>query len=193
MLELYCNFFDRFFDVDKFEELEIATDSFYLELAKTCTIALDLLKRKNGRPCERRTVMTFSEPIPRTIVLQRACCSKHKKHDKRETGLFKKNSDVPKWFVSAAKLIVATMPSLTNTILVAKVRTKETLDETGDGPMEKYWRVIEEVINFMSTSRGIRVLNHRVGTYEQTMKGLSYFYPKQTVLADGNHIEPLKL
>ena len=30
MLELYYNFFDRFFDVDKFEELEMDTDSLYL-------------------------------------------------------------------------------------------------------------------------------------------------------------------
>ena len=33
MLELYYNFFDRFWDVDKFEELEMDTDSLYLALA----------------------------------------------------------------------------------------------------------------------------------------------------------------
>ena len=33
MLELYYNFFDKFCDVDKFEELEIDTDSLYLALA----------------------------------------------------------------------------------------------------------------------------------------------------------------
>ena len=34
MLELYCNFFDRFCDVDKFEELEMDTDSLCLALAQ---------------------------------------------------------------------------------------------------------------------------------------------------------------
>ena len=33
MLELYYNFFDRFCDVDKFEELEMDTDSLYLAVA----------------------------------------------------------------------------------------------------------------------------------------------------------------
>ena len=34
MLELYYNFFDRFCDVDKFEELEMDTNSLYLALAQ---------------------------------------------------------------------------------------------------------------------------------------------------------------
>ena len=33
MLELYYNFFDKFCDVDTFEELEMDTDSLYLALA----------------------------------------------------------------------------------------------------------------------------------------------------------------
>ena len=33
MLELYYNFFDKFCDVQKFEELEMDTDSLYLALA----------------------------------------------------------------------------------------------------------------------------------------------------------------
>ena len=53
----------------------------------------------------------------------------------------------------------------------SKCLNKRTLEETGDGPMEKHRRVIEEVINLTSTSRGIRVLNHRVATYEQTKRG----------------------
>ena len=34
MLELYYNFFDKFCDVNKFEELEMDTDSLYLALAE---------------------------------------------------------------------------------------------------------------------------------------------------------------
>ena len=34
MLELYYNFFDKFCDVNKFEELELDTDSLYLALAE---------------------------------------------------------------------------------------------------------------------------------------------------------------
>ena len=34
MLELYYNFFERFYDVNKFEELEMDTDSLYLALSE---------------------------------------------------------------------------------------------------------------------------------------------------------------
>ena len=34
MLELYYNFFDEFCDVNKFEELELDTDSLYLALTE---------------------------------------------------------------------------------------------------------------------------------------------------------------
>ena len=33
ILELYYNFFDRFFNVNRFEEFEMDTDSCYLDLA----------------------------------------------------------------------------------------------------------------------------------------------------------------
>ena len=75
----------------------------------------------------------------------------------------------------------------------SKGLNKRTLEETGDGPMEKYRRVMDEIINLTSTNRGFRTINHWVATYEQTKKGLSYFYPKRVVLADGIHSEPLKL
>ena len=34
MLELYYNFFERFCDVNKFEELEMDSDSWYLALSE---------------------------------------------------------------------------------------------------------------------------------------------------------------
>ena len=53
--------------------------------------------------------------------------------------------------------------------------------------MSKYRRVFDEAINPKSTNRGFRTINHMVATYEQTKKGLSYFYPKGQVQDDGIH------
>ena len=75
----------------------------------------------------------------------------------------------------------------------SKGLNKRTLEETGDGPLEKYRRVMKEIINLTSTKRGFRTIKHCVATYEQTKKGLSYFYPKQKVLSDGIHTVPLNL
>ena len=65
--------------------------------------------------------------------------------------------------------------------------------DSGDGPLAKYRRVLDEVINLTSTNRGFKTINHMVATYEQTKKGLSYFYPKRQVQDDGIHTKPLDL
>ena len=59
--------------------------------------------------------------------------------------------------------------------------------------MENYRKVLVEAINLNSTNRGFRTINHMVATYEQTKKGLSYFYPKRQVQDDGVYTKPLNL
>ena len=59
--------------------------------------------------------------------------------------------------------------------------------------MTKYRKVLEEAVNVTSTNRGFRTMKHSVATYEQTKKGLSYFYPKRPVAQDGIHTKPLDL
>ena len=51
----------------------------------------------------------------------------------------------------------------------------------------------DESIDPKSTNRGFRTINHMVAMYEQTKKGLSYFYPKRQVQGDGIHTKPLNL
>ena len=70
---------------------------------------------------------------------------------------------------------------------------KRVLEQSGNGPLERYRRVLDEKINVTSTNRGFRVNDHSVATYEQTKKGLSYFYPKRIVENDGIHTQPLSL
>ena len=54
-------------------------------------------------------------------------------------------------------------------------------------------QVLEEEVNVTSTNRAFRTIQHSVATYEQTKKGLSYFYPKRIVEEDGIHTNPLYL
>ena len=61
MLELYYNFFTRFCDLNKFEELEMDTDLLYLALAeKNWKIEWDLKWELNGRGCDQMTVSIVS-------------------------------------------------------------------------------------------------------------------------------------
>ena len=75
----------------------------------------------------------------------------------------------------------------------SKELNKRTLEDCGDGPMSKYLKVLQEAVNVTSTNRGLRLIQHSVAMYEQTKKGLSYFYPNKIVEEDGIHTKPLHL
>ena len=64
----------------------------------------------------------------------------------------------------------------------SKGLNKRTLEDCVDGPMSKFRKVLEEAVNVTSTNRGFRTMEQSVATYEQTKKGLYYFYPKKNVL-----------
>ena len=90
MVELYYNFFTRFCDVNKFEELEKDTDSLYLALAEK---ELEDCIRPGMRAEWQRLrsndcVDNFTADAVANFV-HRTCCVKHKQHDEREPGLFK--------------------------------------------------------------------------------------------------------
>ncbi len=59
--------------------------------------------------------------------------------------------------------------------------------------MAKFRKVLDEFIDITSTNRGFRTVHHSVAIFAQTKKGLSYFYPKRIVDADGIHTRPLSL
>ena len=59
--------------------------------------------------------------------------------------------------------------------------------------MAMYRQILDEVVNLKSTNRGFKAINHTVATYEETKKGLSFFYPKREVEFDGIHTKPLNL
>ena len=90
MLELYYNFFTKFCDVNKFEELEMDTDSLYLALAEKeledCIrpeMRAEWQRLRSNDCADNFTADAVANFFPRT------CCVKHKQHDKREPGLSK--------------------------------------------------------------------------------------------------------
>ena len=90
ILELYYNFSTKFCNVNKFEELELDNDSLYLVLAdaelKDC-IRPERKAEWKQLPSNDCTVCSITDAVGNFFL--RMCCEKHKKHDKREPGLFK--------------------------------------------------------------------------------------------------------
>ena len=173
MLELYYNFFNKFFDVNKFEELEMDTDSLCLTLAEE---DLDdcVLPRKRAEWTEKRSKDCrddFRADAKKNNFFPRTCCSKHKKHDKREPRLFKEELRCIEILCLCSKTYCCY-----------------------DSKNQKYkWSVLNEAVKLKSTNRGFKTINHAVATYEQTKKGLSYFYPEREVECDGIHTKSLNL
>ena len=194
MLELYYNFFKKFCDTDKYEELEMDTDSLYLALSEENLEDVILPEKRaewnqlRSKDCtDNFTANATDNFFPRT------CCNVHKKHDKREPGLFKEEFRCAEMLCLCSKTYCCYDKQTNKYKFSSKGLNKRTLEDCGDGPMSKYRKVLEEAVNVTSTNRGFRTIQHSVATYEQTKKGLSYFYPKIIVEEDGIHTKPLNL
>ena len=128
-----------------------------------------------------------------TNFFPRTCCTKHVKHDKREPGLFKEEFRCTEMLFLCSKTSCCYDSNSNKYEFSSKGLIKKTLEDCGDGPMAKYRKVLDEFNYVTSTNRGFRVSYHSVATYEETKKGLVYFYPNKHVDTDGIHTRPLNL
>ena len=90
MLQLYYNFFKKFCNTEKYEELDMDTDSLYLALSEENLKDNILPEKRNEWDAIRSRVCTDSFTANATgNFFPRTCCSAHKKHDRGEPGVFK--------------------------------------------------------------------------------------------------------
>ena len=191
MLELYYNFFNKFYDNNKFEELEMDTDSLYLALAEqesaNCIRPEMKAEWENmgTTDCDDRFVADASRNFfPRT------CCAKpKKKHVKREPGLFKEEFKYLELLCLSSEFCCCydTTSNKLNFSSNKQGLNRPVLERSGDGPLEKYRKVHDEAVNIKSTNRVFRRKDHTVATHKQTERGLSYFYAKRIVEDDAIH------
>ena len=126
MLELYYNFFKKFCDTDKYEELEMDTDSLYLALSGENLDDVILPEKRSewdqlrSKDCtDNFTAIATANFSPELAVMLT-------RNMIRESQVSSKKSlDVPKCCVSVAKHVVVMINTLTSTSLAAKDSTKE--------------------------------------------------------------------
>ena len=115
MLELYYNFFTKFCDVTKFEELQMDTDWLYLALAER--ELEDCMKPGMRAEWQRlRSNYCFDSFTADGVAIffHRTCCLKHKQHDKREPGFFKEEFKCTEMFI----YVVRHTASLTSPLII---------------------------------------------------------------------------
>ena len=90
MLELYYNFFTRFCDVNKFEELEMDTGSLHPAVAeKDMEDCIQPEMKTEGERLWSKDCSDSFTAVASGNLFSRISCDKHKRHDEREPGLFK--------------------------------------------------------------------------------------------------------
>ena len=173
MLELYYNFFTRFCVVNKFEELELDTGSLYLVLAEKeqedCIrpeLRAEWQRLRSNDCVDSFTADAVENFFPRTS------CVKHKQRDKREPGLFKEEFRCTEMLCLCSKTYCCYDVTSIKFKFSSKGLNKRVLEQSGDGPLENYRRVLNEKVNVTSNNRGFRANNHSATTYEQVKKRL---------------------
>ena len=194
MLELYYNFFTRFCNVNKLEELETYTDSLNLALAeKELEDCIRPEKRAEWQKLRSNDCIDSFTADAVANFFPGTCCGKHKQHDKREPGLFKEEFKYMEMLCLCSKTYCCNDVTSNKFKSNCKGLNKRVLEQSDDGTLEKYRTVLNEKVDVTSNNGGFRLNNHAVATYEQVKKGLSYFYPKRIIENYGILTQPLNL
>ena len=164
-LELYYNFFSRFCDVNKFEELEMDTDSLYHALAEKELEDCIGTKMRADRPRLRSNdcVDSFTADAV-AIFFPRICCVKHKQHDKREPYLVEEDFRCTEMFCLCSKTYCCYAVTSNKLEISSKGLNKRVLEQSDDGPLQKYRNVLNKNVNANLNNRGFRTNNHSVAT-----------------------------
>ena len=131
---------------------------------------------------------TLSLPTQQSISLD----TTHTRNTTREPALLKEGNRCTEMLCLCSKRQGCYDRMSNRYTFNSKSLNKQTLEDGGDGLMSKYRRELDEPLNVTSTIKRFRTAQHSSATYEQTEKGLSYFYPKRNV-EDGLPTQPIQL
>ena len=119
-------------------------------------------------------IQGFFKANAKSFFFPRTCCSTHEKHDKREPGLFKEKFRCTEMLCLCSKTYCCYDNKSDKFKFSSKEINKRVLEDSGDGPMTKYRRVLDEAVNLTSTNREFRTVNHM----SKQRKDLVIFIPK---------------
>ena len=137
MLELYCNFFKKLSDTEKYEELEMDTDSLYSALSEKNLEEIILPEKRNEGQAIRSRDFTDSFTANATDNFSPELAVMPKGNMIRESrDYLKKNSGVPKCCACVAKPTVATIERVTSINSVARDSIRELWKTVEMGPCQ---------------------------------------------------------
>ena len=187
MLEFYYDFLCKYVPRDKFQMLQMDTDSNYFSIAGETLQdvikpeLLDEYKHKLNGYCSVRDVDAETHWFPRT------CCPEHTKYDNRCPGLFKREYEGEIFYGLCSKTYIVADKDH------CKFSSKGISKNRVKNPLEIFKSVLETKESRSSTNVGFISKSNTIFTYQQNRAGFAYFYPKREVLADGISTKPLDI
>ena len=152
-----------------FEGLELDTDSLYLALSEHDKYdCIQPARKKEWNSLQKRDCTDEISAKSTTIFFPCFCCTKQKKQNRREPGLFKELSRCKKMICLCCITYCCYDSQSNNFKSSGKGLNKRRSEDSGGGLMSKYRKKSDEVVKVTSTDRSFRTIQHAVATYEQT-------------------------
>lgn len=203
MLEFYYDCIDKYVDRSDFQYVEMDTDSAYLALS--ANRLEDVIKPHMQEEYEKDKYNWFPDETTKEL----------KAYNKRTPGLFKVEFTGKSIYAMCSKLyfvegIEQPLDPKKEEEKKKKAEDPNYLEDDEDDKVDKYsCKGIQKNQNEINkkrfdnvlfkdkkdicTNKGFRVIDNEMITYTQNKKGLSYYYDKRKVLADGVSTIPLDI
>ena len=188
MLQFRYDCLENYCDVKDFEYLEMDTDSAYLSLAGKQLEDIVKPEKKQSLHHQKMGQCHDFNYSSEDGFFPRECCKKHKAFDKRTPGLFKVEAQGKAMIALCSKTYILKKHD-DKVKFSCKGLNKTVLKE----PFPSYQKVLQTGETKSSTNQGFRTRDNTIFTYQQSKGGLSYFYCKREVMADGIHTKPLNI
>ena len=187
MLEFYYDCLCKYIPRNKFECVQMDTDSLYFGLAHQNL--QDAVYPHLRSEFVKQIVGTCS--VPREADAQtffpQTCCKKDALYAKRTPGLFKEEAEGYSMIALCFKTYVLDSPG------GYKLSCKGVNKKSVSDPVKIMTTVLENQISQSGINKGFRAKDNTMYTYTQKRVGFNYFYCKRRVLDDGIHTTPLNL
>lgn len=175
MLQFYYDCLDKYVDRSDFQYVEMDTDSAYLALSADKLD--DVIKPHMRKEYNEDKYNWF--PNEETDKL--------KAYNKRTPGLFKVEFEGNAIYALCSKLYFVEGENYD------KYSCKGIQKNQNEINKDRFHNVLFNDVKDICTNKGFRVIKNEMVTYIQQKRGLSYYYDKRVVLADGVSTVPLDI
>jgi hypothetical protein len=194
MLRFYYDFLDHYFSRRDFSLIETDTDSFYLDFS--ANNLEDIVKPELKEDFKQNVHQWLPAPTcPEHRHLNdggkdRTCCHQFHLYDKKTPGKFKLEFEGDQMIALCSKSYIVSSQERGQ----SKHSSKGLSHRQNKLIFQNYLDTLLSKKPLQGRNIGFRLdPAHQLCTYQQTKRGLVYFYPKRKVLQDGISTVPLDL